>query len=101
MAVPSPERVEQGSPGIAVSGPSAAPSTIARLLAVAAIVFAGASGGLIGYAVVDLGCQHGCKVAAGISGLVVAGLTAGGVAIVAVLTLRAMGEWQRSGRRPK
>ena len=51
---------------------SALPSGRARGLAFAAIVVAGVCGGLIG-----------------------ALLGAGGVAVVAVLVLRAMGEWQR------
>lgn len=74
--------------------PSALPSTGARAAAFAAIVVAGVCGGLIGYAFVELQCEGDCTVAAGLSGLVGAVLFAVGVGIVAVLALRAMGEWR-------
>lgn len=79
---------------------NAAPPVAARVAALCSIIFAGVCGGLIGYSVVDLSCSHDCAVAAGVSGVVVAVLTAVGVAIVAVLVLRAMGEWKVGGRRP-
>ena len=73
---------------------SALPSPRARALAFAAILVAGVCGALIGWAFVDLQCTGNCTTATG-TGAVVGGLfTAGGVAIVAVLTLRAMGEWR-------
>ena len=59
-----------------------------------AIVLAGLCGGLIGYAVMDLQCTDGCTTYAGLVGIGAAILAAGGVAIVAVLTLRAMSEWE-------
>ena len=74
--------------------PSALPSTSARVLAFAAILIAGLCGGLIGYAVVDLQCDGDCTVASGAAGLVGAVVFAVGVGIVAVLALRAMGEWR-------
>jgi hypothetical protein len=55
---------------------------------------AGVCGGLIGYAVTDKSCSGSCQTAAGGVGLVTALGAAVGVAIVAVLVLRAMGEWQ-------
>jgi hypothetical protein len=73
--------------------PSAAPPLGARVAAFAAIVVAGVCGGLIGYAVTDLGCGGDCKVTAGGIGLGSALLAAVGVAVVSVLVLRAMGEW--------
>lgn len=93
---------------------SALPSVGARVLAFLAIVVAGASGGFIGYAVAELQCHDGdCTLLAGLGGLVGAVVAAGGTAVVAVLTLRAMGEWHtiqarggptptppRGGRRP-
>lgn len=91
MASP-PERPD-GAP------PSALPPLAARILAFSAVVVAGLLGGLIGYGVVDLSCDGGCTLAAGGVGLGGALLCAGGVAIVAVLTLRAMGEWRSGGRR--
>ncbi len=72
---------------------SALPSTGARLLAFAAIVVAGICGGLIGWKVTDLQVAGDSGLAAGIGGLVGAAIAAGGVAVVAVLVLRAMGEW--------
>ena len=76
------------------SNASAAPPLFARIIAVVAIVLAGLCGGLIGYAVMDLQCTHGCTTYAGLVGVGAAILAAGGVAIVAVLTLRAMSEWE-------
>lgn len=73
---------------------SAAPPLLARILAVVAIVIAGLCGGLIGYAVMDLQCDDGCTTVAGFVGLASAIGAAAGVAIVAVLTLRAMSEWE-------
>ena len=72
--------------------PTSLPSTGARVLAFAAILLGGLCGGLIGYAVVDL--TGGGTVAAGIGGLIGAVGGAVGVGIVAVLALRAMGEWR-------
>ena len=65
----------------------------------AAIVIAGVCGGLIGYAFVDLQCEGDCTVWAGLGGLVGAVFAAVGVAIVAVLTLRAMDEWETIQQR--
>lgn len=86
-------------------GASAEPPALARALAVLAIVVAGVCGGLIGYAVTDLSCDDSCTPAAAGIGLLSAVAAAVGVAVVSVLTLRAMGEWnatppERRGRRP-
>ena len=77
---------------------SAAPSSGPRVLAVAAIIVAGVCGGLIGYAFTDLQCDDGCPALAGGVGVLGAIIAAVGVAIVAVLTLRAMAEWEASER---
>jgi hypothetical protein len=77
------------------SGPSALPSRTARVLAFVAILVAGVCGGLIGYAIVDVSCHGSCATPDGLGSLTGAVLAAGGVAIVAVLVLRAMGEWRR------
>ena len=74
--------------------PSALPSPAARVLAFVAILVGGLCGGLIGWAFVDLQCEGDCGVAAGLTGLAGAVIGAGGVAVVAVLALRAMGEWR-------
>jgi hypothetical protein len=73
---------------------TALPSVGARVLAFAAILLAGAAGGFIGFAFVDLQCSgDDCGLQSGIGGLVGAVVAAGGTAVVSVLTLRAMGEW--------
>lgn len=80
---------------------TAAPPTIARVLALVAIVVAGLCGGLIGYSVTDLQCDDGCTTSAGIVGLLGALGAAIGVAVVAVLTLRAMAEWDAKEARER
>lgn len=74
---------------------SALPSVRARVLAFAAILVAGIVGGLIGYGFVDLQCDGDCATPNGLGALVGGVFFAGGVAVVSVLTLRAMGEWRR------
>ncbi len=74
--------------------PSALPSTGARILAFVAILVAGLCGGLIGYAFTDMQTEGDGTVWAGIGGLVGAVAFAVGVGIVAVLAMRAMGEWR-------
>lgn len=73
---------------------SALPGRRARALATAAILLAGACGGLIGYALVDVSCSGGCGWQLGLGTLLGAVAGAGGVAVVASLTLRAMHEWR-------
>lgn len=80
---------------------SALPSTRARALAFLAIVVGGASGALIAVSLVRLQCRGECTAVAGVALVVGAGLGAAGVAVVAVLVLRAMAEWRRmAGARP-
>ena len=83
----------------AAGPPSGAPPLVARLAAFGAIVVAGVCGGLIGFGFVDLQCEGTCATPKGIGALVGAIGAASGVAIIAVLTLRAMGEWAAGGRR--
>jgi hypothetical protein len=73
---------------------SALPSARARVAAFLAIVVGGACGALIGHAFVDIQCTGSCATPSGIGAVVGAVTGAGGVAVVAVLTLRAMGEWR-------
>ncbi len=68
------------------------PSVLARVLAFVSVAIGGAAGGLIGYAFADLGGFEGA--ARGAVTLISALVGAGGVAVVAVLTLRAFGEWE-------
>lgn len=87
--VAAPGRV-RGTP----SPESAAPSVRARVLAFLSIVAGGAAGGFIGWAFVDLQCEEDCTLLAGGVGLLTAVAAAAGVGVVAVLALRAIGEWQ-------
>lgn len=73
---------------------SALPPVGARVLAFVAILVGGACGALIGAGVVDVQCSGDCSTAAALGALVGAVVGALGVAVVAVLALRAMGEWR-------
>ena len=73
---------------------SALPSSGARLLAMAAIVVAGICGGLIGWKVTAISMTGESDLIPGLVGLLSAAFAAGGVAVLSVLVLRAMGEWQ-------
>lgn len=68
------------------------PPASARILAFATIVLAGICGGLIGWKVTDLQVDEG-SILPGVVGVLGAVFAAGGVAILAVLVMRAMGEW--------
>lgn len=81
-------------PDAADYAPNALPSTGARVLAFVSILLAGACGGIIGYAFVDLQCDGDCTVQRGLGAVTGALIGAVGVAVVAVLALRAMGEWR-------
>ena len=78
----------------AADAETAAPPPAARFAAFAAIVVAGVCGGLIGYAVTDKSCSGTCQTAAGGVGLLAALGRGRGRGVVAVLVLRAMGEWK-------
>lgn len=73
---------------------SALPSRTARALAFVGILVGGAAGGLIGAGFTKLQCTGDCAtpIAAGVLGGSV--LFALGTAVVAVLGLRAVGEWK-------
>jgi hypothetical protein len=73
---------------------SALPSRAARIAAYAAVILGGIAGALIGYALVDVQCKGDCETPLGLGLFVGAVVTAGGTAIVAVLVLRALGEWR-------
>ena len=73
---------------------SALPSPAARAAAFAAILLAGVAGALIGYSLVELQCAGDCGLALGLGIFGGAVVAAGGMSIVAVLVLRALGEWR-------
>lgn len=82
------------NPSALPPNPSALPSVRARALAFAAIVVAGACGALIGWGIARV--LWSASAAATLFGAVLgSAAAAGGVAVVAVLVLRAMGEWRR------
>ena len=73
---------------------SALPSARARVLAFLAIIAAGIFGGMIGFSFVDLQCDGSCGTSTALGAIIGAVGSAAGVGVVAVLTLRAMGEWR-------
>jgi hypothetical protein len=86
---------------------SAIPPVAARAIAFTVILLGGVAGALIGYALVDLQCTGACEVPKGLGLLFGAAACATGLAVVAVLALRAMGEWrelsdrERAGHAPR
>ena len=78
------------------------PSPVARGIAFAAICLAGVAGALIGHSLVELQCDGDCAVPRGLGILGGAVAAAAGMAIVAVLVLRALGEWRElQDERPR
>src|SRR5262245_38790572 len=93
MQRPDPERAPgPGGPDPGVE--SSLPSVGARVLAFVAILLGGLCGGMIGYSVTDLQCANDCSTNTALGAVVGAVLGALGVAVIAVLALRAMGEWK-------
>jgi hypothetical protein len=80
---------------------SAIPPVGVRIGAFVAIVLSGLAGGLIGFSLVDLQCEGSCALPEGIGLLVGAVFAAGGMAIVAVLVMRALGEWRETNDRER
>lgn len=78
---------------------SAIPPVAARVIAFVVILLGGFAGALIGYALVDLQCDGDCAVPRGFGLLAGAVMCAGGMAIVSILALRAMGEWREISDR--
>lgn len=72
---------------------SALPSPAARVTAFVAICFGGLAGALIGYSLVELQCSGDCAFPLGLGIFLGAVGAAGGMSIVAVLVMRALGEW--------
>lgn len=80
---------------------SALPSPSARIAAFVAILVGGLAGGLIGYTLVRLQCEGNCALPLGIGTFVGAVVAALGMSIVAVLVLRAAGEWREIEERER
>ncbi len=70
------------------------PTRTAFLVSFASVVAAGVFGGIIAYGLVDVGCTGRCQGSKLLAVVIGSVLAAGGVGIVAVLVLRAMGEWR-------
>ena len=80
---------------------SALPPPQARVAAFIAILLGGLAGGLIGYTLVKLQCHGTCATQRGLGALFGAIAAAIGMSVVAVLVLRALGEWKEIERRQK
>lgn len=78
---------------------SALPAPAARFAAFVSILVAGVAGGLIGYSLVRLQCDGDCGLPLGIGILIGAVAAAAGMSVVAVLVLRAVGEWREIQQR--
>jgi hypothetical protein len=78
---------------------SALPSVGVRIAAFAAICLSGFAGALIGYSLIALQCDGDCGVAKGLGLLIGAVTAAAGMAVVAVLVMRALGEWREISDR--
>ena len=87
-------RIRHRPTGSAPVGLSALPSRLARALAVASIILGGLCGALIGFGVVKVTAKGDKATAEGIGAMIGALIVSGGVAVIAVLVLRAMGEWR-------
>ncbi len=73
---------------------SAIPPVGVRVAAFVSILLAGAAGAFIGYSLVSLQCEGDCGLPEGIGLLTGAVAAAAGMAVVAVLVMRALGEWR-------
>jgi hypothetical protein len=73
---------------------SALPSPLARAIAFTGILLGGLAGALIGYALIAIQCSGGCAFEKGLGIFFGAIISAAGMSVVAVLALRAMGEWR-------
>lgn len=93
-ATPDPQRDRPAPTRAPTDAPlSALPSPFARALAFIAVLIGGLAGGMIGYAFLDL--QGASSTWSAVAALVGALVFAGGTAVIAVLVLRAMGEWKQ------
>ncbi|CAB4705894.1 unannotated protein [freshwater metagenome] len=78
---------------------SALPSPLARIMAFVSILLGGLGGALIGYTLVDIQYDGASATPLGLGLVIGAIVAAGGTAIIAVLVLRATGEWRDIGDR--
>jgi hypothetical protein len=76
---------------------SALPSPLARIIAFISILIGGLGGALIGYMLVDIQYDGLSTTPLGLGLVIGAIVAAGGTAVIAVLVLRATGEWRDIG----
>ncbi|MCU1457666.1 MAG: hypothetical protein JWL73_1758 [Actinomycetia bacterium] len=105
LAVPAPSsldlapRDDPEADEIPVPPPTMA-STTAMIGAFVAVMLAGAFGATIGYGLVDISARGKDPGFSAVIGMVIgAAIGAGGVAVVAVLVLRTMGDWAKHPAR--
>jgi hypothetical protein len=79
--------------------PSHAAGRRAVIGAFLAVVAGGLSGAAIGFGLVGIDCSGDCGTPQGIGAIIGGVVGAAGVAIVAVLVLRALSEWRQGGIR--
>lgn len=91
----SPAEHEIGAPPEEEVPVDLRPSRAVFVAAFLAVVLAGFLGAAIGAGLADVGCRGACALNVALGGVVGALVGAGGVAVVAVLVLRAMVEWDR------
>ena len=70
------------------------PTVGVRIGAFVAICLSGLAGALIGYSLISLQCEGDCGLPLGTGILIGAVVAACGMAVVAVLVMRALGEWR-------
>lgn len=75
---------------------SALPSRAARATAFTSILFGGLLGGLMGYLLINVQCEGDCHAQKGLAVFIGSVSFAIGMSIVAVLGLRAVGEWREA-----
>lgn len=76
---------------------SALPSPLARIIAFISILIGGLGGALIGCMLVDIQYDGSSTTPLGLGLVIGAVVAAGGTAVIAVLVLRATGEWRDIG----
>jgi hypothetical protein len=70
---------------------------LARIIAFISILIGGLGGALIGYMLVDIQYDGSSTIPLGLGLVIGAVVAAGGTAVIAVLVLRATGEWRDIG----
>lgn len=88
MATPTPDKPLSAIPSVGV-----------RVTAFVAICLSGFAGALIGSSLIEIQCDGDCGLARGVGLLVGAVIAAAGMAVVAVLVMRALGEWREANDR--